>query len=211
MRRPLVPAVLLVVALVAVPAGCSRAQTLDTRSDDGYYGAVLTDQYVVPAVTLTDTSDAPYDLRASTTAPLTLFFFGYTHCPDTCPAVLASIAGAMTRLDDDQRQQVSVVFVTTDPARDDEGVLRHYLDRFDPSFEGLTGSLDTISTLGDAMGVFIQKGQQLPTGGYDVSHGTQVVAVDAHDRSPIVWTEGTSSAQFASDIIRLLDDPLEDQ
>jgi len=210
-RRSLSLPVLLVVALVVTVAGCSKSQTLDARSDDGYFGAVLVDQYVVPEVTLTDTSDAPYDLRASTTAPLTLFFFGYTHCPDTCPAVLASLAGAMTRLDDEQREQVQVVFVTTDPARDDEGVIRHYLDRFDPEFEGLTGPLDTISTLGDAMGVFVEKGQQLSTGGYDVSHGTQVVAVDTHDRSPIVWTEGTSSAQFASDLIRLLDHPLEDQ
>jgi len=209
-RRPLAAA-LLVASLVMTLSGCSRSQGLDARSDDGYYGAVLTEQYVVPAVTLTDTSDAPYDLRKSTTAPLTLFFFGYTHCPDTCPAVLAALAGAMTRLSAEQRDQVQVVFVTTDPARDDAGVLRQYLGRFDPSFEGLTGPLDTISTLGDAMGVFIQKGAKLPTGGYDVSHGTQVIAVDTHDRSPIVWTEGTSSAQFASDLIRLLDHPLEDQ
>ena len=60
------------------------------------------------------------------------------------------------------------------------------------------------------MGVFIEKGPKLPSGGYDVSHGTGVVAVDSHDRSPIVWTEGTSSSQFASDLTRLLDDPLED-
>jgi cytochrome oxidase Cu insertion factor (SCO1/SenC/PrrC family) len=45
----------------------------------------------------------------------------------------------MTRLDDADREQVDVVFVTTDPARDTEPVLRRYLDRFDPAFVGLTG------------------------------------------------------------------------
>lgn len=203
-------AVLLLGALLLT--GCaSGGQALDGRADDGYYGAVLTQQYVVPDVALTDDGGAPYDLAADTTKPLTLVFFGYTNCPDICQAVMASLASALTRLDADQREQVDVVFVTTDPARDDASTLRTYLDRFDPTFIGLTGSLDDIEQAGDALGVFIEKGVKLPTGGYEVDHGTQVIAVDAHDRSPIVWTYGTSSAQFATDIIRLLDHPLEDK
>jgi len=192
-------------------ASCAGGeQGVDTSSDDGYFGAVLEQQYVVPDITLTDDTGAPYQLTADSTKPLTLVFFGYTSCPDICPAVMASLASALTRLDDDQRDRIDVLFVTTDPARDDEETLRSYLDRFDPTFVGLTGSLGDIKAAGDALGVFIEKGTKLPTGGYDVNHGTQVIAIDDHDRSPIVWTQGTSSAQFASDLIRLLDHPLED-
>jgi protein SCO1/2 len=191
--------------------GCSAAPQELALSDDGYYGAVLETQYVAPDVTLTDDSGAPYDLATDTTKPLTLLFFGYTNCPDVCQAVMASLASALTRLDTDQREQVQVLFVTTDPARDDVQTLHSYVDRFDPTFTGLTGHLDDILAAGDALGVFIEKGSKLATGGYDVNHGTQVIAIDAHDRSPIVWTEGTSSAQFASDLIRLLDHPLEDK
>ena len=182
---------------------------IDTAQDDGYYGAVLEQQYVAPAVPLIDTSGAPYDLQTSTTKPLTLVFFGYTNCPDICQAVMASIASGLTRLDDTQRAQVDVVFVTTDPARDDEATLRAYLDRFDPSFIGLTGDLPDIVKAGKSLATFIERGKRLPTGGYDVNHGTSVVAIDERDRSPIVWTQGTSPAQFADDISRILESPLE--
>ncbi|CUR54059.1 Electron transport protein SCO1/SenC [metagenome] len=203
-------AVSLLLALLLL-GGCAGGQDpLDARSDDGYYGAVLEEQYVVPDITLTDDTGAPYNLATDTTAPLTLVFFGYTNCPDICQAVMAALASAMTRLDDAQRAEVDVVFVTTDPARDDEATLTTYLDRFDPGFVGLTGRLADIEALGKDLGVFIAKGVKLPSGGYEVDHSTQVIAVDAAHRSPIVWTYGTSSAQFASDIIRLLDNPLED-
>ncbi len=152
---------------------------MDGTADDGYYGAVLAEQYVVPDVTLTDDGGAPYNLRTDTTKPLTLLFYGYTHCPDICGTVMSSLASSLTRLDDDERDQVQVVFITTDPARDDAETLRRYVGRYDPTFIGLTGSIDDISTAGDAMGVFIAEGHKLPSGGYDVSHGTGVVAVDS--------------------------------
>ena len=193
-----------------VLSGCTSGQGDDGTSDDGYYGAVLAEQYVVPDVTLTDDGGAPYNLRADTTKPLTLLFYGYTHCPDICGTVMSSLASSLTRLDDNERDQIQVVFITTDPARDDAATLHHYVGRYDPTFIGLTGRIDKIRAAGDAMGIHVGKGTKLPSGGYDVSHGTAVVAVDSDDRSPIVWTEGTSSSQFASDLTRLLDDPLED-
>ncbi len=202
-------AVLLLGALLL--SGCATGgPSLDGTADDGYFGAVLDEQYVAPAVTLTDDTGAPFDLVTDTTKPLTLVFFGYTNCPDICQAVMASLASALTRLDADQRAEVDVLFVTTDPSRDDAATLRTYLDRFDPEFVGLTGRLADITRAGDAFHVFVEKGIKLPSGGYEVDHSTQVLAIDTRDRTPIVWTYGTSSAQYASDIIRLLEDPLED-
>jgi protein SCO1 len=197
----LLAAGLLVVSL----GGCGgTAPRVVGGDDDGMHGAVLTDQYVAPDVDLTDTDGSPYSLAADTDKPLTLVFFGYTNCPDICPMTMANLASAMARLDADQRAQVDVVFVTTDPARDDEQTIRAWLDRFDPSFIGLTGDLETLKSLGTAFGVYIGKGRKLPSGGYEVEHGTPVVAIDVRDRSPIVWTQGTSAADFADDIAVLL-------
>jgi protein SCO1/2 len=117
---------------------------------------------------------------------------------------MANLASAMTRLDEQQRDRVDVVLVTTDPARDDGPALREYLDRFDPTFIGLTGDLADITHIGDALGVYIEKGRKLPGGGYEVDHGTPVVAIDAEDRAPIVWTQGTSAAEIAEDVSRML-------
>ncbi|HET9859918.1 MAG TPA: SCO family protein [Nocardioidaceae bacterium] len=184
--------------------GQALTSGLTVHTDDGMNGAVLTDQYVIPDTTLTATDGAAYSLTADTTKPVTLVFFGYTNCPDICQAVMADIASAMTRLDSADRDRVDMLFITTDPARDDPAALREYLDRFNPQFEGLTGDLQRIVKIGNELGVAIEKGAKMPSGGYEVAHGTQIIAINAKDRAPIVWTEGTSAGDLAADITELL-------
>jgi len=196
---------------LAVLAGCGQQESAQPASGftesnpDGMHGAVLSEQYVVPETTLTATDGSAYSLTEDTTAPLTLVFFGYTRCPDICQIVMADIASAVTRLDAEDRSEVDVLLVTSDPARDDPAALREYLDRFNPEFEGLTGDLGKIVDVANELGVAIEKGAKMPSGGYEVTHGTQIVAIDERDRSPIVWTEGTSPAQLAEDLTALLD------
>lgn len=175
---------------------------VSTGPGDGFHGVRLDDPYVVPDIPLTDTSGEPYSIATSDT-PLQLVFFGYTNCPDICQIVMSTVASSLTRLDPDVRKQVSVVFVTTDPARDDERVLRTYLDRFDPGFVGLTGPLPKIVELATAMKVFLEKGAKLASGGYEVDHSTYVFGV-TEGGARLVWTQGTSPAQLASDIARQL-------
>jgi protein SCO1/2 len=111
----------------------------------------------------------------------------------------------MQKLDDADRAKVDVVFVTTDPARDTPTALRSYLDRFDPTFIGLTGDIHTIAAIAKPLAVYVAEGQKLPSGGYDLnSHSTQVTGIDSRDRSRVLWTRDTSPAQFADDIHTLL-------
>jgi protein SCO1/2 len=194
--RRLLAAVLLPLALLVSACG-SGSESLS--------GAVLDQQYVVPSTPLTDDDGAAYTLTGSTEKRLTLVFFGYTHCPDICGVVMGTLASAMTRLDDADRKDVDVVFVTTDPARDTGPVLRRYLDHIDPSFIGVTGPLADIIEVGTGMHIAIDQGEKLPSGGYDVTHGTSVLGIDGHDRVPIVWNQDTSATQYASDIHQLLD------
>ena len=185
---------------VVLLAGCGGG----APEEGDLSGAVLDQPYVVPDTPLTDTEGRSYSLVDDTDARLTLVFFGYTHCPDICQVVMSSLASAMTRLSEADREDVEVVFVTTDPARDDEQALRAYLDRFDPSFVGLTGELDTITDIGSEMAVAVEKGKKLPSGGYEVTHSTPVLAIDSDDRVPILWTQGTSAEQLATDAHTLL-------
>jgi protein SCO1/2 len=191
----------LAVGLLALTGCGGGGDSSPGGGDDGYQAAAVLDQpYTVSDTELTDTGGEPYSLAADTDKPLTLVFFGYTRCPDICQVVMGSLASALTRLDDADRAQVDVVFVTTDPARDDEVTLRDYLDRFDPSFVGLTGDLDTIVDVGADLAVAVDHGGKLPSGGYEVTHGTSVSAIDADDEVPILWTQDTSAEQFAADV-----------
>ena len=97
-----------------------------------------------------------------------------------------------------------MLFVTTDPARDTPAALKAYLARLDPSFLGLTGSLSTIDGLGKPMKVFIKKGRKLPSGGYEVDHSTQILAVNGRAQAPLVWNATVSPHDLTTDIQKLL-------
>jgi protein SCO1/2 len=208
-RRTALAAVAAAAAMLLGGCGGSSAagpvSDVTVHDSDGLHGTVLPTPYRVPAVSLTDTTGAPYDLATKATKPLTLVFFGYSHCPDICQVVMADIASALTRLDAAHRRKVAMVFVTTDPKRDTSKVLKAYVRRFDPTFQGVTGSLPRIVRLGKAFDVPIETGAKLPSGGYDVVHGTNVVAVTPDRTAPYVWTQGTSPADMAADLVKILD------
>jgi protein SCO1 len=206
---------LVAAALLAVlpVAGCaspsSSAQdgpiaNLSTHDDDGLNGIVLPKPYDAARVSLEDTAGMPYDLATDPAKPLTLVFFGYTHCPDICQVVMANIAAGLVRLDADQRAKVGMVFVTTDPRRDTAKVLRSYLDRFNPSFDGLTGPIRTVVRAAKAFDVPIEHGQKLASGGYDVTHGTNVIGLRPDGTAPYVWTQSTTPGSLADDITAIL-------
>jgi protein SCO1/2 len=205
--RLVLAALLASVALVATGCGSSDGDGalvsgVQTSENHGYHGTFLDAPYVVPDVALSDTHGASYSL-ADDPAPVKVVFFGYTNCPDICQVVMSTIASAVSRLDTDQQDRVHVAFVTTDPARDTGPVLRTYLDRLNPAFLGVTGDLQRIIDLAKPLKVFIDKGQKLPSGGYEVDHSTYVFGVTG-DQAQVVWSESTSPAEMAADIIRLL-------
>jgi len=188
--------------LTACGGGAEPAQ-----GEESSFSGITHDAYTVDPTPLTDTDGSAYSLVDDTDKPLTLVFFGYTNCPDICPMVMSSVASAVTRLDEADRDDVEVVFVTTDPARDTGPVLRKYLDGYDPSFVGLTGELETIVKVAEPLHIFVAEGEELATGGYDLgAHGTQVSAIGPDDTSTVLWTQDTSSAEFAADIDALLED-----
>lgn len=196
-------------AVLAGGLGVLLATALSACGGEEQPAGTLTAAPVDPPFELADvalgTTEGGELSLASPGARLSLVFFGYTNCPDVCPLVMSSIATALTRLEPDQREQVQLVFVTTDPARDDEERLRRYLDGYDPTAVGLTGDLDDIVALGESVGIFVADAEQLASGGYDLgSHGSQVIAVDGEGRAPAFWRQDVSSATLASDISLLL-------
>lgn len=176
------------------------------KSDpNGLRGATLDRPYVMPASSLTDTGGNEFNLVTSTKKPVTLVFFGYTNCPDVCNTVLADIASALTKLDESVRDQVQMIFITTDPARDTGPAIRKYLDRFDPSFVGLTGSLDSIKAIAQKVGVPVEGMKKLPSGGYEVGHGAQTLGFGKDDKASVLWLSDTAIGDLSHDFGQLVD------
>lgn len=203
------------VALLAL-AGCSGKQEQpdnpggaiirSSQDPNGLRGATLDRPYSMPAATLTDTGGNPFNLVTSTKKPVTLVFFGYTNCPDVCPTVMADVASALTKLDQQVQDQIQMLFITTDPARDTGPVIRKYLDRFDPSFVGLTGSLTSIKDVAKAVGVPVEGMQKLPSGGYEVGHGAQVIGFGKNDKANVLWLSNAAIGDLAHDFGKLVED-----
>ena len=152
-----------------------------------YTGIELDRPYAKPAGTFTDTAGRPFELATGTTKPVTLVFFGYTHCPDVCNTVLADAAMALRRAEPAVRDSTQLVFITTDPRRDTPAVLREYLDRFDPSYVGLTAPLPMIERAAAQLGVALTGTKQLAGGGYEVGHGTHLIGFGPDGKGRLVW------------------------
>ncbi|WP_110181565.1 SCO family protein [Nocardioides solisilvae] len=200
-RLAALPVALLLLLLVA--CGGSEDAGSPSLDGDGLHGTALDEPYDVPDAALVDTEGAAYSL-ADADADLTLVFFGYTHCPDVCGLVMSTIASALVRLDEADRERVDVVFVTTDPARDDARTLRAYLDGYGSGFTGVTGELPTIVAAARELAVFVEKGEELPGGGYEVTHSDPVLGLEPGAGATTVWSADTSSQQLAEDLGEIL-------
>jgi protein SCO1/2 len=146
---------------------------------------------------LTDTSGAKFDFLPKTDGYVTLLFFGYTSCPDVCPMQMSYLAGAVKKLPKDLAARFKVVFVTTDPERDNAQVLRTWLDHMDKSFIGLTGS-----------GAEVQSAQiaaKMPvaTGAPNYSHSSFVLAYTKDNLAHIVYPAGVTEADWLHDLPQL--------
>jgi protein SCO1/2 len=150
-----------------------------------------------PAVALIDTAGRPFDVAARTRGLLTYLYFGYTHCPDACPATMGDLAYAIGQQPPAVRRRVAVVFVTVDPHRDTRTVLRRWLDHFSHTFVGLTGSERQIEAAERAAGV-----PYLP-GAYG-RHSSLVLAYSPDGVAHVVYTQGFTPGDYAHDLPLLL-------
>jgi protein SCO1 len=99
-----------------------------------------------------------------------LVFFGFTHCPDICPAELQVMSAALDGLGKDA-DKVVPIFITLDPERDTPEAVTAYVENFGPNFVGLSGSPEAIAKAAKAYRVTYQKFQDESTGdNYSIDH-----------------------------------------
>lgn len=179
------------------PGGPSQAN----RPEASYRGGLVSPPLPKPQFVLTDTTGAPFDLGPKTKGSVTLLFFGYTHCPDMCPLEMSMIAKALVKMPAEMADQFKVVFVTTDPARDDAKVLRTWLDHFDKRFIGLTGSDAAIKAAQIAANIPpAQKSAVRSDGSYDVGHAAFVLAYTKDNLAHIIYPIGVKLEDLSHDL-----------
>jgi protein SCO1/2 len=124
----------------------------------------------------------------------TLVFFGFTNCPNVCPATLLEISNELKELGPDA-DRLNVLFITVDPERDTPQQLALYLSSFDPRITGLSGTPENILAAEKAYHIYAKK-VPLEDGGYTMDHTATVAMmnskgqyVDAmHFQAPVATT-----------------------
>jgi protein SCO1 len=162
-----------------------------------YHGGMVAPPLPKPNFTLADTSGAAFDLRARTEGYITLLFFGYTHCPDICPMHMSFLGSALKKLPKDVLSRFKVVFVTTDPERDNPRELRAWLDQFSKDFVGLTGRKAEIEAAQAAANVPVAKGA--PTYG----HSAFVLAYTKDNLAHVIYPSGITQSDWLHDLPQL--------
>jgi protein SCO1/2 len=86
-----------------------------------------------------------------------LVFFGFTHCPDTCPATLQKLAALMESYDA-KGEKLAPLFITVDPEHDTQEVMAAYVGGYNPNIIGLTGTLEQVRAAEDGYKVYAAQG-----------------------------------------------------
>lgn len=152
---------------------------------------------------LTDESGEHVEARAFR-GDTTLLFFGFTHCHDVCPATMAYLDSLMDELGEDARDDLRVLFVSVDPARDDPATLDAYTANFGPEFVGLTGSEDQLDALTRRYRVTYGYGEKDDEGHYMVSHPSAIFAFDRNGEAQLLIRQEDGREAVLSDLRRLL-------
>ena len=113
--------------------------------------------------------------------PWTLMYFGFTFCPDICPATLANLAQVMKELraiNPEVASKIQVVLVSVDPGRDTPEKLARYAEFFDPEFLGATSNAANLKALTQQLNVAFEFVGDMTTSDYLVEHSAQVVLIN---------------------------------
>lgn len=197
---------LIVIAAVAIALGMwAGSRWLEPSAAPDLHAAVL---YPAPQ-TVPGFELQGADGRKFTEADLrhrwTIAFFGFTHCPDICPATLSVFKqvwkelGAKGKVD-----RVQFLFVSVDPERDTAEQLARYVGFFDSKFIGATGTDEQLTALTRSLGLVYAR---IPdeSGGYSVDHSASAIIIDPQGRRAGLFRPPFEAGPISTDILTLVD------
>ena len=187
-----------IIVAIALAAGIFTAARLNQPAE-------LQSAFALPAPTplpefslLDQSGDAV--TRETFTGQWDLVFFGFTHCPDICPATLQILAQAKQQLAaEDQEPMPRIVLVSVDPERDTPEQMGRYVDYFGDGNLGVTGNIDELKKLTSALGIYFEK-RPGESDNYNVDHSAAVLVIDPDGGFSALFSAPHVVADYAHDL-----------
>ena len=165
------------------------------------YATVLPEPLPLPDFELYDQHNEPFS-RDTLRGRTSLLFFGFTHCPDICPATLQQLALARKQIAESGELETSlprIILISVDPERDTPEKLARYVSAFGDGIAGATGEPEALRELTSALGLFFEK-QVADDGDYTVGHSTAVLVVDDEARLRALFSAPHKTEFFVHDV-----------
>lgn len=135
-----------------------------------------------------------------------LIYFGFTMCPDICPAELTKIGDALNILQRDgikvsaqQSAMVTPVFISVDPERDSSERATEYAQAFHEAFIGLSGTLEQVQNAAKAYRVYYSKDDE-DADEYLVDHSIITYLMDPQGNFSEFYGKNVAAPEMAARI-----------
>ncbi len=132
-----------------------------------------------------------------------ILFFGYTHCPDACPTTMQDLKATMKLLGS-RANEVQVLFITLDPARDSQAVLAQFVPSFDSRFIGLRGDEALTAATAATFKIYAKKIESHGSESYTLDHSAGMYVFDKLGKIRLYVDYGQKPSDLANDIQQLL-------
>ena len=166
------PLHLIGVAITILLVGCYQSEPVPTKA-----ATIVNPPMPLAEFSLIQHNGAAFN-NSTLQGKWTLMFFGFTFCPDVCPTTLQSLTLSLQKIKQSGIENVQVVFVSVDPARDTPERLEEYLAHFDENFIGVTGEITNIESFTQSIGVVFAHNPPDESGYYAVDHTTVILMIN---------------------------------
>lgn len=130
----------------------------------------------------------------------TIVLFGFLNCPDICPTSLSELAKISTHLRSSSvNKKVNYVFVSVDPGRDNLSDMARYLQFFDSSIQGVTGSDAQLENFASSLGARFKVSPNKEN--YTVAHSVTFSIIDPNGALSGRFRSGFELNRFVKDFL----------
>lgn len=187
-----------IIIMVAIPSSPKKQVKQQNNTDISmtYSGPKIGGDFI-----LTDQNNQLFDSKEYRGKYL-LIYFGFTFCPDICPASLGEINQIMSVLKG-QNKNIKYLFITIDPKRDNVAQMKNYFTAF-PNIIALTGNKEQISKVADAFKVYysVASDGKQNTDHYMVNHSSFFYLVDEKGEMVKIYPSGSKGLDIGYDILK---------
>jgi protein SCO1/2 len=191
------------VALVLVALGTSVAFRRAPKAEPGFRSGIFDPPRDAPAFSLDGSNGKKLSPR-DYLGKVVILEFGFTYCQYVCPITLARLTEVHKKLGS-AADEVQLIFVTVDPARDSPERLREHLTTFNPNFLGATGTNDELQAVYKSYGIVaereVSKNKAL---GYEMNHSSFLYLIDRTGKIRGLVPFGTPADTILHDVDLLL-------